>query len=49
MQGVEPAAGLINGLADIIGREMLLEQLAVFERVMPLLRNSSHRNRTSSQ
>ena len=35
-QAVEPAAGLVDGLADEVGREALLEDVAVLERVVPL-------------
>ena len=35
-QAVEPAAGLVDGLADEIGREALLERLLVLEGVVPL-------------
>ncbi len=36
VQRIEPAARLVDRLADEIGREMLLEHVLVFERVMPL-------------
>ena len=35
-QRVEPAAGLVLGLADVVGREALLELLLVLERVVEL-------------
>ncbi len=35
-QGVEPAAGLVLGLADVVGREALLELLFALERVVEL-------------
>ena len=35
-QGVEPAAGLVDRLADELGREALLEQLLSLERVVEL-------------
>ena len=35
-QRVEPAAGLVLGLADVVGGEALLEQLLVLERVVEL-------------
>ena len=35
-QRVEPAAGLVDRLADEVGREALLEQLLVLERVVEL-------------
>ncbi len=36
VQGVEPAPGLINGLADKIGGELLFEGFEVFKGVVPL-------------
>jgi len=36
MQGVEPAPGLIHRFADEICRELLLECIRVFKRIMPL-------------
>jgi len=41
VQRVEPAAGLVDGFTDEIGRELLVEQVAVLERVVPL----RHRHR----
>ena len=35
-QGIEPAAGLIHRFGNEIGRELLLEQLLVFKRIMVL-------------
>ncbi len=35
-QGIEPAAGLIHGLADEVGRVAPLEQLFIFKRIVPL-------------
>ena len=35
-QRVEPAAGLVLGLADVVGREALLELLLALERVVEL-------------
>ncbi len=35
-QGVEPAAGLVDRLADVVGGEALREQLLVLERVVEL-------------
>ena len=36
MQAVEPAAGLVDCLADVVGREVLSEGLLVFEGIVPL-------------
>ena len=36
MQRVEPAARLVDGLADVVGGEVRLELVGVLERVMPL-------------
>ena len=36
VQRVEPAAGLVDGLADVVGGEAALEQLPVLERVVEL-------------
>ena len=41
VQRVEPAARLIHRLADVVGRELLGEDLAVLERIVPL----RHRHR----
>ncbi len=35
-QAVEPAARLVDGLADVVGGEALAEELLVLERVVPL-------------
>ena len=35
-QAVEPAPGLVDGLADEVGREALLEHLLVLEGIVPL-------------
>ena len=35
-QRVEPAAGLVDALADVIGREVRLEVRLMLERIMPL-------------
>ncbi len=36
VQAVEPAAGLVDCLTDIVGREVLGEGFLVFEGVVPL-------------
>jgi len=36
VQGVKPAPGLIHGLADIIGGELLFEGFKIFKGVVPL-------------
>ncbi len=36
MQGVEPAAGLIDRLADVVGGELRLELILVLEGIVPL-------------
>ena len=36
MQGVEPAAGLIDRLADVVGGELRLELFLVLEGIVPL-------------
>ena len=36
MKGKEPSTGLIHPFCDEIGREVLLENVLIFERVMPL-------------
>ena len=36
VQAVEPAAGLVDSLTDVVRRKMLGKGLAVFEGVMPL-------------
>ena len=41
MQGIEPAARLVDGLADVIGRELGFELLLILERIVPL----RHRHR----
>ena len=46
MQGVEPAARLVDRLADVIGRELRLELLLVLERIVPLGIGHRARDRT---
>ena len=36
VQGIKPAARLVDRFADVVGREMLLELVMILERVMPL-------------
>ena len=36
MQGIEPSSGLVHGLRDELGRELLMEQLLILKGIMVL-------------